>query len=384
MSPSPSPKSRAPRKSFQEKVRQALEEAPEQGAIEVNEELLGSPDFDAAEFDDMLYAARAQNVPLRDVEPPEEEPAPGSPFQDVLQVYLRELAHYPLLQAAEERGHFKALRDGQHRMRHRVIEANLRLVVSIAAKYRNRGIDFSDLIEDGNLGLIAAVDRFDPDLGNRFSTYASWWIRQSILRGIATQSRTVRIPVHVIQRINLYMNTERALGHQLHRRPTLEEVSTAMKLSPAKVRHLIGLIEGIKSLDEMQANQSYRAIAELEAAERPPSFEELLEMQEENARLEEFLRRLSGREKRSCASAMDSSTGSRTRWPRPATCSASAASAPARSKSARSRKCASSSSLPNAARCSGPTEDGSTRWRPRRSSPSSGTSGRFPISPSPA
>ncbi len=291
------PQPKVPRRSFHEKVQQALAAGNEAGAVEVTEELLASPDFDSSEFDDMLYAARAQSLALRDVEPVQEERVdPGSPFADVLQVYLRELGRYPLLAPAEERGHFQALRNGQHRLRHRIIEANLRLVVAIAGHYRNRGLDFSDVIEDGNLGLITAVDRFDPDLGNRFSTYASWWIRQSILRGIATQSRTVRIPVHVIQRINQFMNTERRLGHQLMRRPSLDEVATAMQLTPVKVRHLSSLLEGIRSLDEVQASQSYRAIAELDADQPAPSFEELLEMQEENSRLEEFLRRLSQRE----------------------------------------------------------------------------------------
>ena len=285
-----------PGKPFHQKVQGALEGAVQDGAVEITDDLLASPDFDASEFDDMLYAARAHSLPLRDAEPAADEPEPGTPFYDVLQLYLRELAHFPLLSAAEEFGHFKALRDGRQDVRTRIVEANLRLVVSMAARYRNRGMDFGDLIEDGNLGLICAVDRFDPDMGNRFSTYASWWIRQSILKGIATQGRTVRIPVHVIQRINFYMTTERTLAHQLMRRPTLEEVAAAMKLPPSKVVNLGGLIEGIRSLDEIQANQNYRAVVELEALERPPSFEELLEIQEENQRLDRFLQSLSSRE----------------------------------------------------------------------------------------
>ncbi len=286
----------APKKSFHEKIHEALHEAPEAGAVEISDELLASPDFEASEFDDLIYAARAQNLAIKDPGESEDAIKPGSPFYDVLQVYLRELGRYPLLNPAEEFGHFKALREGRHEMRKRVIEANLRLVVSIAARYRNRGMDFADVIEDGNLGLMAAVDRFDPDLGNRFSTYASWWIRQSILRGISTNSRTVRIPVHVIQRVNMYMTTEKRLAHKLLRRPTLDEVAEDMKLPLAKVVPLAGLIEGIRSLDEIQANQSYRAVAEMESLERPPSFDELLEIQEENQRLDELLRRLSSRE----------------------------------------------------------------------------------------
>jgi RNA polymerase sigma factor (sigma-70 family) len=285
-------------KTFHEKVHEALETAPEAGAVEVTEDLLASPDFDSSEFDDMVYAASAQGVVLRDDAAREAvaEPEPGTPFADALQLYMRELARYPVLVPAEERGHFQALRDGRPGMRHRVIEANLRLVVSIAARYRNRGIPFGDLIEDGNVGLMTAVDRFDPDLGNRFSTYASWWIRQSILRGIATQGRTVRIPVHVIQRINHYIGTERILGHELMRRPTLEEVAARMKLPLAKTVEVVRLIEGIRSLDEVATNESMRHVAALQVADPAPRLDELIEIQDEYRRLEESLLQLPSRE----------------------------------------------------------------------------------------
>ncbi|HVP38832.1 MAG TPA: RNA polymerase sigma factor RpoD/SigA, partial [Candidatus Saccharimonadales bacterium] len=284
-------------RTFHEKVHQALSAAPEAGAVEVTEDLLASPDFDSAEFDDMIYAARAQGIGLRDEPRGEEEgPDEGTPFFDALQLYLRELARYPLLLPAEERGHFQALRNGREQLRPRIIEANLRLVVSMATRYRNRGVTFADLIEDGNLGLIVAVDRFDPDLGNRFSTYASWWIRQSILRGIANQARTVRIPVHVIQRINHYIAAERQLSHVLMRRPTLEEVAAKMGLAPAKAVEVVRLIEGIRSLDEVQANESMRVVAAMQVADPAPRLDELIEMQDEYRRLEEKLGQLSSRE----------------------------------------------------------------------------------------
>ncbi|MBI5836683.1 MAG: RNA polymerase sigma factor RpoD/SigA [Candidatus Eisenbacteria bacterium] len=284
-------------KTFREKVQEALETAPDQGAVEVSEDLLASPDFEASEFDDMVYAATAQGVTVRDAPEPEDRgPEPGTPFADALQLYLRELARYPVLLPAEERGHFKALRDGRHQLRGRIIEANLRLVVSMAGRYRNRGVPFGDLIEDGNVGLIVAVDRFDPDLGNRFSTYASWWIRQSILRGIATHARTVRIPVHVIQRINHYITTERRLGHELMRRPTLDEVAERMGLPASKAGEVVRLIEGIRSLDEIAANESIREVAKLQVPDPSPRLDDLLIIQEEFRNLEDALTQLSGRE----------------------------------------------------------------------------------------
>ena len=297
--PTPGRRPKAPTRSFHEKVQTVLGTAPEAGAVEVSEELLASPDFDSSEFDDMIYAARAQGIPVRDeaLEEPQEEPAEKDPrWADALELYLRGLSRYPMLQAAEERGHFKALRDGRIGMRHRIAEANLRLVVSIAARYRNRGVLFADLIEDGNLGLMTAIDRFDPDLGHRFSTYASWWIRQSILRGIATQARTVRIPVHVIQRINHYIATERALSHELMRRPMVEEVAARMALPPAKALEVVRLIEGIRSLDEVAAGESMRSVAALQVPDPAPRLDELIEIQDEYRRLEESLQQLPGRE----------------------------------------------------------------------------------------
>ena len=148
--------------------------------------------------------------------------------------YLEEINRYPLLSAGEEVELARLARAGDLEARKKLIVANLKLVITIARSFSTYGVPFLDLVEEGNLGLIKAVSKFDPEKGFRFSTYASWWIRQSILRGIATQARTVRIPVHVIQRINHYISTERALSHELMRRPTLEEVAERMKLPASK------------------------------------------------------------------------------------------------------------------------------------------------------
>jgi RNA polymerase primary sigma factor len=161
-----------------------------------------------------------------------------SPTEDTVGLYLREIARVPLLTAAEEVSLAKALERGDRRARRRLIESNLRLVVSVARRYSGRGLSFLDLIQEGNLGLMKAVERYDWRLGHRFSTYATWWIRQSVTRALADQGRTIRVPAQVVDTINRMVRTERQLTQKLHRAPTNEELAEVMGLKPAKIEQL--------------------------------------------------------------------------------------------------------------------------------------------------
>jgi RNA polymerase primary sigma factor len=167
----------------------------------------------------------------------EVEASPG-PTEDTVGLYLREISQVPLLTAAEEVSLAKALERGDERARRRLIESNLRLVVSIARRYSGRGLSFLDLIQEGNVGLMKAVERYDWRLGHRFSTYATWWIRQAVTRALADQGRTIRVPAQVVDTINRMARVERQLTQTFNRAPTHDEVAEAMGLKTSKVEEL--------------------------------------------------------------------------------------------------------------------------------------------------
>jgi RNA polymerase primary sigma factor len=158
--------------------------------------------------------------------------------EDTVGMYLREISQVPLLTAAEEVSLAKALERGDMRARKRLIESNLRLVVSIARRYSGRGLSFLDLIQEGNVGLMKAVERYDWRLGHRFSTYATWWIRQAVTRALADQGRTIRVPAQVVDTINRMARMERQLTQKLNRLPTHEELAEEMGLKTTKIEEL--------------------------------------------------------------------------------------------------------------------------------------------------
>jgi len=158
--------------------------------------------------------------------------------EDTVGMYLREISQVPLLTAAEEVSLAKALERGDLRARRRLIESNLRLVVSIARRYSGRGLSFLDLIQEGNVGLMKAVERYDWRLGHRFSTYATWWIRQAVTRALADQGRTIRVPAQVVDTINRMARVERQLTQKHNRLPTQEELAEEMGIKATKVEEL--------------------------------------------------------------------------------------------------------------------------------------------------
>ncbi len=168
---------------------------------------------------------------------------------DSVRLYLREIGKIPLLNAEEELELAQRVVEGDKRAKDKMAEANMRLVVSIAKRYSGRGLDFLDLIQEGNTGLLRAVEKFDPDKGFKFSTYATWWIRQAITRAIADQARTIRIPVHMVETINKLLRTQRRLTQELNREPTVEELSQELDLEPEKIEYVMKIKQDISSLD---------------------------------------------------------------------------------------------------------------------------------------
>ena len=168
---------------------------------------------------------------------------------DSVRLYLREIGKIPLLTAEEEADLAQRIVKGDKKAKDKMVEANMRLVVSIAKRYGGRGLDFLDLIQEGNTGLLRAVDKFDPKKGFKFSTYATWWVRQAITRAIADQARTIRIPVHMVETINKVLRTTRKLTTELNREPTNEEIAKALDMEPEKIDYVMRIKQDIASLD---------------------------------------------------------------------------------------------------------------------------------------
>lgn len=201
-------------------------------------------------------------------EPPRSKHVPTrrfSPLQsslDATQLYLNEIGFSPLLSAEEEVFYARRARQGIESARQRMIESNLRLVVKISRRYVNRGLSLLDLIEEGNLGLIHAVEKFDPERGFRFSTYATWWIRQTIERALMNQTRTVRLPIHVVKELNVYLRAARELSHKLDHEPSADEIARLLDRPVEDVQRMLGLNERVSSIDMPVAGDSEKTLGE--------------------------------------------------------------------------------------------------------------------------
>lgn len=182
---------------------------------------------------------------------------------DPTRLYLNEIGESRLLTAEEEIRFARLAQGGDNSARQRMIVCNLRLVVKIARRYLNRGLPLLDLIEEGNLGLIRAVEKFDPERGFRFSTYATWWIRQTIERAIMNQTRTVRLPIHVVKEINIYLRVARTLSHRLDHEPTTEDIASVLDKPIGDVKRLLGLNERIASVDSPCSKEADKPLVDL-------------------------------------------------------------------------------------------------------------------------
>jgi RNA polymerase nonessential primary-like sigma factor len=208
---------------------------------------------------------------------------------DATQIYLREIGFYPLLTAEEEVYYGRLCVKGDDSARRRMIESNLRLVVKIARRYINRGLAFLDLIEEGNLGLIRAVEKFDPERGFRFSTYATWWIRQTIERAIMNQTRTIRLPVHILKEINVYHRAAKVLSQQLDHEPTAEEIADKVDAPLHDVKRMLGLDERISSVDAPIDSDPDRTLLEAIPDGKAADPADILQNEKVNRHIEEWL-----------------------------------------------------------------------------------------------
>ena len=216
---------------------------------------------------------------------------------DPTRLYLNEIGASPLLSAAEEVKYSRLAQQGDEAARKHMIESNLRLVVKIARRYMNRGLAFLDLIEEGNLGLIRAVEKFDPELGFRFSTYGTWWIRQTIERAIMNQTRTIRLPIHVVKEINVYLRAARSLAQTLDHEPSAEDIAILLNKPIANVERMLGLNERITSTDSSIMSDSGKTLLDTipDSAVRDPV--DTLQEESVHSNLEDCLSQLSDKQR---------------------------------------------------------------------------------------
>ncbi|MEW6648362.1 MAG: RNA polymerase sigma factor RpoS [Pseudomonadota bacterium] len=261
------------------------------GLEQESEELLETED--GAEFSAGGEEAVEEDNPLDDYTPmavPELE-------LDATRLYLGEIGFSPLLTAEEEVYYARLAQKGVEAGRKRMIESNLRLVVKIARRYLHRGLPLLDLIEEGNLGLIRAVEKFDPERGFRFSTYATWWIRQTIERAIMNQTRTIRLPIHVVKEINVYLRAARHLTQTLDHEPSPEEIAEMLDKPVEEVKRMLGLNERVTSVDVPVGRDADRSLLDSIPDENNLDPVELLQDDDMRAKIEQWLDELTDKQR---------------------------------------------------------------------------------------
>jgi RNA polymerase nonessential primary-like sigma factor len=216
---------------------------------------------------------------------------------DATRMYLSEIGFSPLLTAQEEVYYARRVLQGDASARNRMVESNLRLVVKIARRYMNRGLSLLDLIEEGNLGLIHAVEKFDPERGFRFSTYATWWIRQTIERALMNQTRTIRLPIHIIKEINGYLRTARQLAQTLDHEPTADEIAQTLGRSVTDVKRMLQLNERVTSVDTPIGKDEDRSLLDAIPDENNPDPSQLLQDFDLNEKLDLWLDQLNDKQR---------------------------------------------------------------------------------------
>jgi RNA polymerase primary sigma factor len=228
---------------------------------------------------------------------PELNLEPDSPTTDALQLYLQDIGKVPLLTANEEVELAKRIERGDMEAKAHMVEANLRLVVSIAKKYRGNGVPFLDLINEGSIGLIRAVELFDHRKGFKFSTYATWWVRQAVSRSVADKARTIRLPVHIVEKLNKIINTERRLTTQFGREITPEDIATELDMSVEEVANILRASQAVHSLEEPLGEDQEQEFGQFLKDESEPSPDEIVDAVFRNEALSRILARLPERER---------------------------------------------------------------------------------------
>jgi len=271
--------------------------------LEQDEEVQANNELsDSFEEDDDIELEASEDEPL-EVEESSEEVINYSRGEfterdlDATRLYLSEIGFSPLLTAEEEVHYARQIARGSEEARKRMIESNLRLVVKIARRYLNRGLALLDLIEEGNLGLIRAVEKFDPERGFRFSTYATWWIRQTIERAIMNQTRTIRLPIHVVKEINIYLRAARHLSQSLDHEPSPEEIAQMLDKPISDVKRMLGLNERVTSVDVPLGRDSDKSILDAIPDEQNVDPSVLLQDQDIQACLDLWLAQLNDKQR---------------------------------------------------------------------------------------
>jgi len=295
-----------------DEVKKLIEKGREKGSLVYEEimDALDEIDFDSDDIEKIYELFNEMDIDIKDEKEDDSEKLDteedtldisvpdGIGIDDPVRMYLKEIGKVPLLSAEEEVDLAQRMEKGEEAAKRKLIEANLRLVVSIAKKYVGRGMLFLDLIQEGNMGLIKAVEKFDYNKGFKFSTYATWWIRQAITRSIADQARTIRIPVHMVETINKLIRVSRQLLQEIGREPTPDEIGEEMGISPEKVREIMKIAQEPVSLETPIGEEEDSHLGDFiedEDAPAPASAASFILLKEQ---LDDVLDTLTDREKR--------------------------------------------------------------------------------------
>jgi RNA polymerase primary sigma factor len=290
-----------------EEIQQLLDTAEQAGSLRAAElaEVVEAHELDPLEQDALMRELEQRGIDLADEPAAAEEPPPQPPpaaaapqetTTDALQLFLREAGRHDLLTAPQEVELAKKIERGDLQAKQQMIQSNLRLVVSIAKNYRNQGLPFLDLIQEGTLGLIRAVEKFDWRRGFKFSTYATWWIRQAVARALADKARTIRMPVHIVERLQKMNRAERTLWTQLGREPTLEEIAEEASLPIQQAHEVRAAARASTSLDQPVGETDDAVFGDFVAGDGPLPEEEV-EVSLRSQALKEALEALTERER---------------------------------------------------------------------------------------
>ncbi len=287
-----------------DEARGLIEAAQAAGAIDTDAIALALDelDLDADQIDDFYQALDEMQIPVvgRDAGEQDEtlEEAVREVSTDALQLFLKDIGKVDLLTAAQEVELAKRIERGEHRAKQQMVEANLRLVVSIAKRYRNQGLPFLDLIQEGTIGLVRAAEKFDHRKGFKFSTYATWWIRQAVARALADKARTIRMPVHVVEKLNKIVRSERKLRSELCREPTSDEIARDLDLTVDEVDTIRRSAQAPVSLEKPVGDEEESEFGHFLTDETQPLPEEVAEVNMRKEALIRILGTLSVRERR--------------------------------------------------------------------------------------
>jgi RNA polymerase primary sigma factor len=287
-----------------EEARGLLEAAQQAGSVNAEEIALALDelDLDTAQIDDFYHALDELHVEILNGEPVVEEAQVDDETREVstdsLQLFLKDIGRVELLTAAQEVELAKRIERGDHRAKQQMVEANLRLVVSIAKKYRNQGLPFLDLIQEGTIGLVRAAEKFDYRKGFKFSTYATWWIRQAVARALADKARTIRMPVHVVEKLNKIVRSERKLRAELGREPSSREIGGDLDLSVDEVEQIRRSAQTPVSLEKPVGDEEESEFGHFLTDESVPLPDEAAEVVLRKETLRDILASLAPRERK--------------------------------------------------------------------------------------